>query len=59
MPVFLKLKKVIEVTTLSRSTIYRLASKGKFPSPLKISERSSVWLEEEILAYLDKHIKNR
>lgn len=59
MSVIIKLQKVKEITTFSRSTIYRLAAEDKFPKPIKLSERSSGWLEEEILDYLDKRIKSR
>ena len=59
MPFIIKLQNVKELTTFSRSTIYRLISEGKFPPQIKLSERSSGWLEEEILAYLDERIKNR
>lgn len=45
---FLKLPAVEIESALSRSQIYRLAKEGKFPSPVKISDRSSAWVEEEI-----------
>ena len=36
------------------------SSKSKeFPKQIKLSERSSGWLESEVLAYLDECIKNR
>ncbi len=59
MSVFIKLPKVQQLTTFSRSTVYRLAAEGKFPKPIKLSERSSGWLEEEILDYINNRIKNR
>jgi len=55
----IKLQKVMEITKLSRTTIYRLIQEGKFPKQIKLSERSSGWLESEVLAYLDECIKNR
>jgi prophage regulatory protein len=55
----IKLQKVMEITKLSRTTIYRLIQDGKFPKQIKLSERSSGWLESEVLAYLDECIKNR
>ncbi|MBT4764839.1 AlpA family transcriptional regulator [bacterium] len=55
----IKLGEVMELTTFSESTIYRLAAKDKFPKPIKLSERSSGWLENEVLAYLDECINNR
>ena len=55
----LKLKDVKKLTTFSVSTIYRLASEGRFPKPIKLAERSSGWVEQEILDYLDGCIELR
>ena len=55
----IKLTDVQNITTFSRSTIYRLISQGKFPKQIKLSERSSGWLEQEVLDYLDDCINNR
>lgn len=55
----LKLKDVKKLTTFSVSTIYRLASEGRFPKPIKLAERSSGWIEQEILDYLDGCIELR
>jgi len=54
-----KLTEVMNMTTFSRSTVYRLISKGVFPKQIKLSERSSGWLEQEVLDYLDDCINNR
>ena len=55
----IKLTDVQNITTFSRSTIYRLISQGKFPKQIKLSERSAGWLEQEVLDYLDSRIKTR
>jgi len=55
----IKIYEVQKITTFSRSTIYRLSSKGKFPKPIKLSERSSGWIKQEVLDYLDSCISNR
>ena len=43
-----RIKNVIKVTGLSRSTIYRLMEQGKFPKPIKLSQRIIGFLEEDI-----------
>ena len=53
-PRFLRLKQVVEMTSLSISTIYRLIKKGKFPRQRKIAERSTRWVESEVLEYIRK-----
>jgi prophage regulatory protein len=55
----IKLPKVMEMTTFCRTTIYRLIEKGKFPKQIKLAERSSGWLEHEVLDYLDDRINSR
>lgn len=55
----IKLDSVKELTTFSASTVYRLISQGKFPKQIKLSERSSGWLEQEVLDYLDNRINSR
>jgi len=47
------------MTTFSRSTIYRLIAQGKFPRQIKLSERSSGWVEQEVMDYLDSCIEKR
>ena len=55
----LKLPQVEEVTGLRRDSIYRLAREGKFPRPIKLSEKSSGWIEHEVQAFLDERIAER
>ena len=50
----IKLPVVKQLTTFSRSTIYRLMSKGEFPKQIKLSERSSVWSLEEIYNWIEE-----
>jgi len=57
--VLLKIQKVIELTTLSRSTIYRLVESGKFPRPVKLTTRTIGWVEEEVRDFLQEKIDNR
>ena len=55
----LKIQKVIELSTLSRSTIYRLVESGKFPRPVKLTTRTIGWVEEEVRDFLQEKIDNR
>ena len=55
----LKIQKVIELSTLSRSTIYRLVETGKFPRPVKLTTRTIGWVEEEVRDFLQEKIDNR
>jgi len=55
----LKLPQVGEITQPSTATIYRLISVGKFPKQIKLSERTSRWLESEVMDYINKKIEAR
>lgn len=48
MQTILRRNDVERLTGLPRSTIYDRISKGTFPRPIKLSERSVGWLEDEI-----------
>ena len=58
-PKLVRLGTVLEMTTLSTATIYRLMKKGQFPRQIKISERSTRWVLEEIYEWMDGNFKSR
>ena len=55
----IKLPAVKQLTTFSSATIYRLMSMGNFPRQVKLSERSSGWLLEEVNAWVNNKIEQR
>jgi prophage regulatory protein len=55
----IKLFEVQELTTHSRSTIYRLMNEGRFPSQIKLSKRSVGWVEKEVVDYIDDCVSSR
>ena len=58
-PRLIKLDTVIEITTLSVPTIYRLMKKGQFPKQIMVSERSARWSESEVLEYINEKLQLR
>lgn len=47
----------VESTTgLSRSSIYSKMETGTFPKPIKLSERSVGWIEQEVQEWLKNRI---
>jgi prophage regulatory protein len=48
LPSVIKLPAVVDHTSLSRTTIYRLISQGSFPAPIKLGPNSSGWLVSDI-----------
>ena len=53
----LRLPVVIERTGLSRSTIYLMMSKDKFPSPIALGDRAVGWLMDDIDNWLNQRIE--
>lgn len=45
---FLRIKDVMKKTGIARSTIWLWVKEDKFPKPIKLSPRITVWSEEEI-----------
>jgi prophage regulatory protein len=53
---FLRLKLVIEITGLSRSSIYSQIKQGIFPKNISLGPRSVAWLESDIQDWIDARI---
>lgn len=52
----MRLPEVIEVTGLSRSTIYLRMAKGSFPLSISLGERAVGWLHTDIAHWLDARV---
>jgi prophage regulatory protein len=50
---FLRIRQVMQLTGLSRMTIYRLELAGRFPKRRRLSENSVAWLESDIAEWAD------
>ncbi len=55
----LKLKSVIEKTTLCHSTIYKLISEGLFPKPIGLTDRAVGWVDSEVDSWILSKIGQR
>ena len=53
----LSTKQVQERTSLSRTTLWRLESKGLFPSRIQVSPRRVAWSEEEVIVWLESRLR--
>jgi prophage regulatory protein len=53
---FLRLPQVIQITALSRSTIYDHMDQGTFPKQFKIGPRAAGWLASDIQKWIDGRI---
>jgi len=55
----IRMKQIKEMTTLSQATIYRLIAKGSFPKQVVIGDRAAVWIEDEVVDFLNQRIAAR
>lgn len=46
-------------TGLKKSSIYLLESKGRFPKRVKLTERTTTWLEHEVNAWITERAAAR
>jgi prophage regulatory protein len=48
----LRIKTVMQLTGLSRSTLYRKVQRGEFPKQIKLSERCAGWRKSAVHAWM-------
>ena len=53
---FMRLKEVMERTSLSRSTIYQMISAGSFPKQIALGPRAVAWHQCEIDEWMEARI---
>tara|TARA_B110000046_G_C13003534_1_gene403272 strand:+ start:774 stop:953 length:180 start_codon:yes stop_codon:yes gene_type:complete len=55
----IKLKEVIEKTSLGRSTIYEFMTDGRFPKQVSLGAKSVAWLESEVDDWIEDKVRGR
>ncbi len=55
----IKLKEVMSMTGLGRSTLYKLQAEGLFPQSVEISERAVGWVMSEVQDWIQSRIDSR
>ena len=55
----LRLKQVLELTGLSRSTLYLYIQKQQFPSQVRLGEKIVGWVEDEVIDWIRGRIQFR
>jgi len=59
MGAIIRLPQVIQKTGLSRSSIYAAIAKEEFPAQIKLTKRSSGWLESEVDQWISDRVAER
>ncbi|WP_430300738.1 helix-turn-helix transcriptional regulator [Ralstonia insidiosa] len=55
----LRLPQVVELVGVKKSTIWKWASEGMFPSPLKLTKGVTVWRAADVLAWIEERSRTR
>ena len=55
-PMLLRIEDVSSITSLSRSTIYRMIADGDFPRQIAIGNRQARWSHEEVVDWCQSKI---
>jgi len=55
----IRLKDVMDLTGLARSTIYKYIAAKTFPIPLSLGDRSVGWVESEVHGWILERIEAR
>lgn len=56
---FIKLRDVMELTSLARSTIYKFVAEGRFPKQVSLGGNCVAWVEDEVMEWLEARIAER
>lgn len=52
---FLREKHVLQLVPVAHSTLWAWVREGKFPAPLKLSERVTVWRSSEVQSFISQN----
>ena len=56
---FIKLRDVMELTSLARSTIYKFVAEGRFPKQVSLGGDCVAWVEDEVMEGVESRIAER
>ena len=51
---FLRLPQVLQLVPISKSAWWEGCKTGRFPKPVKLGPRTTVWRAEEIMEFIDR-----
>jgi prophage regulatory protein len=53
----LPIGQVVELTSLSKTTVYRMVDEGRFPAPLKIGKARVAWRASAIARWMSEQVR--
>ncbi|MCR6722797.1 helix-turn-helix transcriptional regulator [Agrobacterium fabrum] len=58
-PILMSPREVSEHTSISKSYLPKMAARGEFPHPIKITERRIAFVRSEVMAWLESRVASR
>lgn len=55
----LRLRDVMAVTGLARSTVYDFINNSDFPKPVQLGDRAVGWVEQEVMTWIEQRVQKR
>ena len=55
----LRIKQILEIVPLGKSTVWKMVAEGNFPQPIKLTERCTAWRESEVQQWMEELITNQ
>ena len=55
----IRLREVMRMTGLARSTIYKVMKEGTFPSSVPLQSRAVAWVESEVQEWIEARLRAR
>lgn len=55
----IRIRAVMDLTGLSKAYIYVLSNRGVFPKKVRLTERSSAWVHQEVVDWIKCRIEER
>ena len=56
---FIRLKEVMHMTGLGRSSIYKFMDEGRFPKTVSLGDRAVAWVESEVEQWIEDKMVER
>lgn len=53
----IRLKEVINLTALSRSSIYKKMNDDEFPKSVSLGDRAVAWIESDVIEWIENMIE--
>jgi prophage regulatory protein len=54
---FLRIAEVMNRICLGKTSVYSRVRLGRFPAPVKLSNTISVWIEDEVTAWMNDQLR--